>query len=85
MLASIKTEQSASVRNQTTPQALRADKMIRNQNRDRFRALAACNSWSGFEFSWQTSISGQAQSWFEDSRRSIGRQRERPPECGNTD
>ena len=37
-LASIKTEQSASVRNQTTAQALSEDKMIKNQNRDRFRA-----------------------------------------------
>ena len=61
-LASIKTEQSESVRNQTTAQALSADKMIKNQNRDRFRALAACNRWSGFEFSWQISISRQAQS-----------------------
>jgi hypothetical protein len=59
-LASIKTEQSASVRHQTAAQALSADKMIKNQNRDRFRALAACSSWSGFEFSWQTSISRQA-------------------------
>jgi hypothetical protein len=61
-LASIKTEQSASVRHQTAAQALSADKMIKNQNRDRFRALAACSSWSGFEFSWQTFISRQAQS-----------------------
>jgi hypothetical protein len=57
--------------------------MIRNQNRDRFRALAACNSWPGFEFSWQISISRQAQSSFADSRRSIGRPGERLPERGN--
>jgi hypothetical protein len=85
MLASIKTEQSASVRNQTARQALMADKMINIQKRDRFRALAACSSWSGSEFSWHTSISRQAQSWFADSRRSIGRQRKRPPERGNID
>jgi hypothetical protein len=85
VLASIKTEQSASVRNQTAAQAPRADKMMRSQNRDRFRALAACSNCSGFEFSWQTSISRRAQSWFADSRQNVEKRRKRPIERGNID
>jgi hypothetical protein len=85
VLASIKTEESASVRNQTAAQAPRADKMVRNQNRDRFRAPAACDNCSGFEFSWQTSISRQAQSWFADSKWNVGKRRKRPIERGNID
>jgi hypothetical protein len=85
VLASIKTEQSASVRNQTAAQAPRADKMMRNQSHDRFRALAACNGCSGFEFGWQTSISRQAQSWFANSRWNVGKRRKRPIERGNID